>query len=75
MPEGRIPLAQATIYVATAPKSNSAIMSIYSIMSDISLSGGGLPVPDHLKDSHYHDASKYGFVEAIDTLMIFLNTM
>ncbi len=59
LPEARIPLAQATIYVALAPKSNSAICAIDKALSDIQ-SGKAYSVPLHLKDSHYKDAGKYG---------------
>lgn len=59
MPEARIPLAQATIYVANAPKSNSAICAIDAALSDIR-EGQAYAVPLHLKDSHYKDAKKYG---------------
>lgn len=60
-PEAKIPLAQAVIYVATAPKSNSAITTIDSALNDIEREGKSYPVPIHLKDSHYRDAAKYGF--------------
>ncbi|MBI5748190.1 MAG: replication-associated recombination protein A [Nitrospinae bacterium] len=60
-PEARIPLSQAVIYVATAPKSNSAIATIDKAIHDIEKDGKSYPVPVHLKDSHYRDASKYGF--------------
>ena len=60
-PEARIPLSQAVIYVATAPKSNSAITTIDKAINDIEREGKSYPVPVHLKDSHYRDASKYGF--------------
>jgi putative ATPase len=59
LPEARIPLAQATIYVATAPKSNAAICAIDKALNDVQ-SGKSFPVPLHLKDAHYKDASKYG---------------
>jgi len=62
LPEGRIPLAMAVIYVANAPKSNEAIMAIDSAMSDIN-AGKDFPPPMHLRDSHYKDAKKYGFGE------------
>lgn len=62
LPEGRIPLAMAVIYVAKAPKSNEAIMAIDSAMSDIN-AGKDFPPPMHLRDSHYKDAKKYGFGE------------
>lgn len=60
LPEGRIPLAQAVIYVARAKKSNETIMAIDSALSDIS-SGKDYPPPMHLRDSHYKDAKNYGF--------------
>lgn len=59
MPEGRIVLAQAAAYVASAPKSNSAIMAIDDAMQSVQnekISG----VPDHLKDAHYKSAGKLG---------------
>lgn len=60
MPEGRIPLANAVIYVARAPKSNEAICAVDKAISDIE-SGKDYPPPMHLRDSHYKDAQKYGF--------------
>lgn len=60
LPEGRIPLAQAVEYVAKAPKSNKVYIAIDTALSDIQNSED-YPVPAHLKDSHYKDASKYGF--------------
>lgn len=60
LPEGRIPLAQAVIYVAKAPKSNATICAIDSALSDIE-NGADYPPPMHLRDAHYKDASKYGF--------------
>ena len=60
LPEGRIPLAQAVIYVANAPKSNQACMAIDKALSDIE-SGLDFPPPMHLRDAHYKDAKKYGF--------------
>ena len=47
MPEARIPLAHATVYVATAPKSNSAYMGINTALQDVQ-QGKTLAVPDHL---------------------------
>ncbi|MBQ2941244.1 MAG: replication-associated recombination protein A [Clostridia bacterium] len=58
-PEARIPLAEATLLLATAPKSNSAIMAIDAAMSDLSAGNTG-DIPPHLKDSHYSGASKMG---------------
>lgn len=47
MPEARIPLAQATIYLALAPKSNSAYRAINAAMDDV-MKNGRLKVPQHL---------------------------
>ena len=60
LPEGRIPLANAVVYVAKAPKSNKACVAIDKALADIE-SGNDFPPPMHLRDSHYKDASKYGF--------------
>lgn len=60
LPEGRIPLAEAVIYVAQAKKSNKAIMAIDAALADID-GGKDFPPPMHLRDAHYKDASKYGF--------------
>lgn len=59
MPEGRIPLAQATIYLALAPKSNASYRAINEAIADIrhGLSG---PVPEHLRDAHYPGAKTLG---------------
>jgi len=48
MPEGRIPLAHATVYLATAPKSNSAYAGLNAALTDVS-SGRTLAVPEHLR--------------------------
>ena len=60
LPEGRIPLANAVVYVANAPKSNKACIAIDSALNDIH-NGLDFPPPMHLRDSHYKDAEKYGF--------------
>jgi putative ATPase len=60
LPEGRIPLAQAVIYVARAKKSNETVCAIDFALQDIT-SGKDFPPPMHLRDSHYKDAEKYGF--------------
>lgn len=60
LPEGRIPLAQAVIYVARAKKSNESVCAIDSALSDIS-AGLDFAPPMHLRDAHYKAASKYGF--------------
>jgi putative ATPase len=58
-PEARIPLAEATIYIATAPKSNSTIVAIDSALKDVQ-SGRTLEVPKHLRDTHYRSAQRLG---------------
>lgn len=60
MPEGRIPLALATAYVAKAPKSNAAYKALDAALADIQHHGHNYPVPLHLRDSHYAGASQYG---------------
>jgi putative ATPase len=59
MPEARIMLAHAALYVATAPKSNSVITAIDAALADIQ-NGRTLPVPERLKDSHYKGAARLG---------------
>jgi putative ATPase len=58
-PEARIPLAEAVILLATAPKSNSVICAIDAAISDINNSDTG-DIPSHLKDGHYAGAKKLG---------------
>ena len=65
-PEGRIPLAEATIYLATSPKSNSAYMAINEALEKVRQTGN-LPVPLHLRNAPtklmeqlgYHEGYKY----------------
>lgn len=52
LPEARIPLAQAVIYIACAPKSNAAYMGIDAALADIKNGNIG-QVPLHMKDAHY----------------------
>ncbi|MBQ8894240.1 MAG: replication-associated recombination protein A [Clostridia bacterium] len=59
LPEARIPLAEAVILLATAPKSNSAIEAIDAAMADVS-SGKGQIIPANIQDSHYGGAEKLG---------------
>jgi putative ATPase len=59
MPEARIPLAEATIYIATAPKSNAVINGISKATSDIHNRKLG-PVPIHLRDTSYKGADRLG---------------
>lgn len=49
-PEGRIPLAEATVYLATSPKSNSAYMGINEAIGNVKQTGN-LPVPLHLRNA------------------------
>ena len=56
-PEAQLPLAQAAIYVACAPKSNSCTQAIQKASQDIK-NGRTIPVPAHLRDSHYPGAAK-----------------
>lgn len=58
-PEAQIPLAQAVILLATAPKSNSAVEAIGRAMSDLERIDAG-DIPPHLKDSHYGGAENLG---------------
>jgi putative ATPase len=58
-PEARIPLAEATIYIATAPKSNSTVAAIGAAMKDVE-SGRTIEVPQHLRDDHYKSAQRLG---------------
>ncbi|MDQ3620644.1 MAG: replication-associated recombination protein A [Actinomycetota bacterium] len=51
LPEAKLNLSQAVIYLALAPKSNASAVAIWSADEDIR-SSGPLPVPDHLRDSH-----------------------
>lgn len=59
LPEARIPLAEAVILVATAPKSNSAVCAIDMAQNDIRAGKSG-DVPAHLKDAHYEGSKKLG---------------
>lgn len=66
LPEGRIPLAECTVYLATSPKSNSAYMAIDAALAEVRKSGN-LPVPLHIrnaptslmKELGYHANYKY----------------
>lgn len=62
MPEGRIPLSQAAIYVAMAPKSNACYMAIEAALKDIA-SEETEDVPLHLRDANYPGAEKLGHGE------------
>jgi len=59
LPEGELPLAEATVYCATAPKSNASAKGIWDAKADIE-QGRTLPVPEPLKDAHYKGAQRLG---------------
>ena len=59
MPEAQIPLAQATIYLACAPKSNASCVAISRASSDVEQRKGP-PVPIHLRDANYPGAKELG---------------
>ncbi|WIF94483.1 replication-associated recombination protein A [Caminicella sporogenes] len=59
LPEARIPLAEATLLLSTAPKSNSVIKAIDAALYDIETKNIG-DIPAYLKDAHYFGASKLG---------------
>src|ERR1035438_200924 len=58
-PEARIPIAEVTIYIATAHKSNSACVAIDAALEDVK-SGRTLAVPEHLRDASYKGAKQLG---------------
>src|SRR6201996_4896660 len=59
MPEAQLTLAHATIYLATAPKSNAVTTALGAAMDDIKAGKAGL-VPAHLRDGHYSGAAALG---------------
>lgn len=59
MPEGRIPLAEAVVYLATAPKSNAAYLGIDAAIADVRAGRLGR-VPKPLRDAHYPGAKRLG---------------
>ena len=59
MPEGRIPLAEATVYLATAPKSNASYLALDAAIADIRAGRIGR-VPKPLRDAHYPGAKRLG---------------
>ena len=58
-PEGRIILAEAVVYVACAPKSNSAYMAVDAALADVRHGNSG-DIPAYLRDSHYSGAASLG---------------
>lgn len=59
MPEGRIPLAEAVVYLATAPKSNAAYLGVDAAIADVRAGRLGR-VPKPLRDAHYPGAKRLG---------------
>ena len=59
MPEGRIPLAEAVTYLATAPKSNRSYLAIDKAIADVRAGAFGR-VPKPLRDAHYPGAKRLG---------------
>jgi len=59
MPEAQLTLAQAAIYMATAPKSNASAKAIWAAMTDVR-EGRTIPVPRHLRDGHYAGSKRLG---------------
>ena len=59
MPEAQLTLGQAAIYMACAPKSNASALAIWAAMEDVR-EGRTIPVPTHLKDTHYQGAKRLG---------------
>lgn len=61
-PEGRIPLAEATVYLATSPKSNSAYMGINQAIAKVQETGN-LPVPLHLRNAPTRTMKDLGYAK------------
>jgi putative ATPase len=59
MPEGRILLAEAVVYLATAPKSNASYKALDAAIADVRAGRIGR-VPNHLRDAHYPGAKRLG---------------
>ncbi|HBQ51941.1 MAG TPA: recombinase RarA, partial [Acidimicrobium sp.] len=59
LPEAQLNLAQAVVYLATAPKSNRVALGIWSAREDIAR-GVSTEVPAHLRDGHYEGAREFG---------------
>jgi putative ATPase len=62
MPECQLTLSQAAIYMAMAPKSNASAVAIWTAADEVR-TGRTLPVPKHLRDTHYSAAKKLGHGE------------
>jgi putative ATPase len=59
MPEGRILLAEAVVYLATAPKSNASYKALDAAIADVRAGKIGR-IPIHLRDAHYPGAKRLG---------------
>jgi len=57
LPEAQLNVAQAVVYLATAPKSNAVTTAIGAALADVRAGRGG-PVPPHLRDAHYAGAQQ-----------------
>jgi putative ATPase len=62
MPEGRLALAQATVHLATAPKSNAVITAIDAALAEVCAGATGA-VPAHLRDGHYAGSARLGHAQ------------
>ncbi len=62
MPEGRLALAQATVHLATAPKSNAVITAIDAALAEVRAGATGA-VPAHLRDGHYAGSARLGHAQ------------
>ena len=62
LPEAQLILAHATVYIATAPKSNRCTVAISKASAEVR-AGRTLAVPKHLRDSHYKSAARLGHGE------------
>jgi putative ATPase len=62
MPECQLPLAQAAIYLACAPKSNASALAVWSAAKDVR-EGRTIPVPVVLRDTHYAGSKRLGHGE------------
>ena len=59
LPEARIPLAEAVLYICLAPKSHSAVMGIDNALAEVK-TRSDWSIPDYLKDAHYSGAHEMG---------------
>ena len=62
LPEAQLPLGEAVVLLATAPKSNASAVGIWAAMAHIKEGAAG-NIPDYLKDGHYSGAQKLGHAQ------------